>query len=199
MKSATPESTWERDRRSIWHPYTQHSALSGEPFPVIARGEGIYLYDEQGRRYLDAVSSWWACNLGHSHPRLVEAIVRQSRELQHSILGNLTHAPAVELAGELVELFPDRRRRVLFASDGASAIEAALRIAVQYWHNVGKPERCRFAAFENGYHGDTFGAMALGYLPEFHAPFRQMLFPVHQAAVPECFVCSQNEAPGACC
>jgi len=198
MNSTATESTWDRDRRSIWHPYTRHSALAGEPFPVIARGEGIYLYDEQGNRYLDAVSSWWACNLGHSHPRLVEAISRQSRELQHSILGNLSHAPAAELAGELVELFPDRHRRILFASDGASAIEAALRIAVQYWHNVGKPERCRFAAFENAYHGDTFGAMALGYLPEFHAPYRQVLFPVHQVAVPECSTCSQNESAEAC-
>ena len=147
MTDTVTESVWERDRRSVWHPYTRHSALKGAPFPVITRGEGIYLYDSEGRRYLDAVSSWWACNLGHSHPRLVEAIVRQSRELQHSILGNLTHAPAVELAGELVELFPDRRRRVLFASDGASAIAAALRIAAQDWHNVGEPERCRAPSF----------------------------------------------------
>ncbi len=195
----TTSHYWDLDRTSLWHPYTRHSALKGEPFPIITRGEGAYLFDSEQRRYIDAIASWWACNLGHSHPRLIEAITRQAKELQHSILGNLTHPRAIELADRLVRLFPDRRRRVLFASDGASAVEAALRVAVQYRHNLGEHGKCRFVALEGGYHGDTIGAMSVGYLPSFHEPYRSMLFPVHQAEAPCCYApCLYGKAPRAC-
>jgi len=189
---------WELDRKSIWHPYTKHSAMEEASFPVITRGEGIYLYDTEGNRYTDAIASWWACNLGHSHPRLVAAITRQAQELQHSILGNLTHSRAIEVASELIGFFPDERRRVLFASDGASAVEASLRVAVQYRHNMGQGERCRFAAFEEAYHGDTVGAMSVGYMPSFHAAYRSLLFPVHQAEAPCCARCRHGLTPDAC-
>jgi adenosylmethionine-8-amino-7-oxononanoate aminotransferase len=185
------------DRASIWHPYTRHSAVR-DGFPIITRGEGVYLFDTDGNRYLDAISSWWACNLGHSHPRLVGAILRQAGELQHCILGNLTHPGAAELAYRLLGTFPDRRRRVLFASDGASAVEAALRVAVQYRHNIGDNSRCRFAAFEDAYHGDTIGAMAVGYLPAFHTAYRPLLFPVHKVKTPDCFACLPDRTPETC-
>jgi adenosylmethionine-8-amino-7-oxononanoate aminotransferase len=122
------------DRQSIWHPYTRFSAFKAAPLPIITHGEGIYLYDSEGRKYVDAISSWWACNLGHGHPAVIDAIIRQTRELQHSILGNLSHPRAIELASRLVGLFPDERR-VMFASDGSCAVEAALKIALQYWYN----------------------------------------------------------------
>jgi adenosylmethionine-8-amino-7-oxononanoate aminotransferase len=185
------------DQASLWHPYTRHSAV-GEGFPVITRGEGVYLFDSNGDRYLDAISSWWACNLGHSHPRLIAAIQRQAGELQHCILGNLSHPGAVELAHRLLGTFPDSRRRVLFASDGASAVEAALRVAVQYRHNIGENGRCRFAAFEDAYHGDTIGAMAVGYLPAFHTAYRPLLFPVHKVRTPDCFACLPGSTPETC-
>ncbi|MGO9689624.1 MAG: aminotransferase class III-fold pyridoxal phosphate-dependent enzyme, partial [Syntrophobacteraceae bacterium] len=187
----------ELDQASLWHPYTRHSALK-DSFPVITRGEGTFLFDLEGNRYVDAISSWWACNLGHSHPRLVQAITTQASELQHSILGNLTHPRAAELAYKLLGFFPDRRRRVLFASDGASAVEAALRVAVQYWHNIGEKGRFRFAAFEDAYHGDTIGAMAVGYLPAFHGPYRSLLFPVHKVKTPDCAQCLPGIAPETC-
>ncbi|MGA2402756.1 MAG: adenosylmethionine--8-amino-7-oxononanoate transaminase [Syntrophobacteraceae bacterium] len=187
----------ELDLASLWHPYTRHSALR-DGFPVITRGEGIYLFDCEGNRYVDAISSWWACNLGHSHPRLVQAIIRQAGQLQHSILGNLTHPRAAELAYRLVDIFPDRRRRVLFASDGASAVEAALRVAVQYWHNKGEKGRFRFAAFEDAYHGDTIGAMAVGYLPAFHGAYRSLLFPVYKVKTPDCPGCFPGAASETC-
>ena len=195
---AQTEHYWDIDRRVIWHPYTKHSALAGEPFPIITRGEGVYLLDTEGKRYIDAISSWWCCNLGHSHPRLVAAIRRQAGELQHSILGNLSHPRAIELAERLVALFRDDRRRVLFASDGASAVEAALRVAVQHWHNVGRPERCRFAALEQGYHGDTLGAVSVGYMPSFHAAYRPTLFPAYQAEAPCCSKCRYGCAADTC-
>ncbi len=187
----------ELDQASLWHPYTRHSALR-DSFPVITRGEGIFLFDLEGNRYVDAISSWWACNLGHSHPRLIHAITCQAEELQHSILGNLTHPRAAELAYKLSGFFPDRHRRVLFASDGASAVEAALRVAVQYWHNIGEKGRFRFAAFEDAYHGDTIGAMAVGYLPAFHGPYRSLLFPVHKVKTPDCAQCLSGTDPETC-
>lgn len=186
------------DRRHLWHPYSRHSAMRDTAFPVMVRGEGIYLFDSDGRRYLDAISSWWACNLGHSHPRLVKAMIDQARCLQHSILGNLSHPGAIELAARLVELFPDRSRRVFFASDGASAVEAALKIAVQYWHNRGRPGRCRFISLGNAYHGDTLGAVSVGYVPEFHAPFQPLLFPVFRAPAPCCGTCVHQLRPDTC-
>lgn len=184
------------DLNSIWHPYTRHSsAASG--LPVIARGDGPYLYDIDGRRYLDAVSSWWACSLGHGHPRIIEAIRKQAGDLQHSILGNLSHPHAIELASRIVSLFAGPRR-VMFASDGASAVEAALKIALQYWHSTGKPERCRFASLEEAYHGDTLGAVSVGYLPGFHKPFKRSLFKVYRAESPCCAACRHGRKPEKC-
>lgn len=168
----------------IWHPYTRSAAEPEAGWPVIARGEGIRLFDEAGRGYVDAISSWWACALGHAHPRLAAAIARQAAILPHSILGNLSHRPALELAEALCGLMPTPDRRVHFASDGASAVEAALKIAVQYAVHLGRPDRRRLASLEGDYHGDTLGAMAVGYLPGFHAPFRDLLFHADRIPVP---------------
>lgn len=185
------------DRQSLWHPYTRFSALEAAPLPVITRGEGVFLYDAEGRKYLDAISSWWACNLGHGHPRIVEAIVRQARELQHSILGNLSHPRAIELASMITGLFPDDRR-VMFASDGSCAVETALKIALQYWYNIGKPEKTKILSLDFAYHGDTLAAVSVGYLEHFHKAFRSALFPVLQAPSPCCGTCAFHE-PGDRC
>ncbi len=163
------------DRDHLWHPYTRFSAVSRGDLPMIVRGEGIHLFDADGRRYVDAVSSWWACSLGHNHPRIVQAIIGQASRLQHSILGNLSHPAAVELAARLAGLMPDTRCHVHFASDGASAVEAALKIAIQHAHNKGETGRVKFASLEDAYHGDTLGAVGVGYLEEFHLPLKAML------------------------
>jgi len=182
----------------LWHPYTRHSALEAGPLPVITRGEGVYLFDAENSRYLDAISSWWACNLGHGHPRIVAAIREQAGKLQHSILGNLSHPRALELAERLAHLFPACPRSVFFGSDGASAVEAALKIAVQYWHNTGRPEKHRFASLKHAYHGDTLGAVSVGYLESFHKQFRSVTFPVHQAGSPCCGTCEFGKTPDTC-
>ncbi len=189
---------WDVDVSSLWHPYTRKPAAEDTPFPLIARGKGPFLYDVDDVRYLDAISSWWCCNLGHSHPRLVAAIRRQVTELQHSILGGLSHPPAVQLAAELVSLFPDSPRRVLFGSDGSSAVEAALKIAIQFWHNIGVPERRVFVSLENAYHGDTVGAASVGYVEAFHHHFDSMLFDVRRAKAPCCIGCADLSADGSC-
>ncbi len=170
---------------AVWHPYTRASAIAEGRTPVIVRGDGIYLIDDHGRRYVDAIASWWCAALGHSHPRLIAAIQQQASALQHSILANLTHPQAEELARRLAAMMPTPERHVLFASDGASAVEQALKIAAQYWHNIGRPERRRFACIHGAYHGDTFGAMAVGYLDQWHRPFKPWLAEAIQLPFPD--------------
>ena len=164
---------------AVWHPYTKFSALRQNDLPIITRGEGIYLYDSEGHKYVDAVSSWWACALGHSHPEMIDAIQTQTAILQHSILGNLSHPNAIRLAAKLEQL-TGGNRHILFASDGASAVEAAMRCTVQYWHNIGRPKKSTFASLRLAYHGDTLGAMNLGFLESFHQPYQALRFPFLQ-------------------
>ena len=147
---------------------------------MMTRGEGPFLYDSAGKRYIDAISSWWCCNIGHTHPRIVDAIAAQAQQLQHSILGNLSHPRAIELAGRLTDLLPSQPRRAFFACDGASAVEAALKIAVLYHRQTGAPERQKFISLKEAYHGDTLGAVSVGYLDAFHSGLRPLIFPVHQ-------------------
>lgn len=194
-----PHHDWRaEDRRHIWHPYSRYSEIFGQEFPVIVRGRGPYLHDAGGRRYVDAISSWWCCNLGHSQPPIIRAIQKQAQVLQHSILGNMSHPPAIALARMLNQTMPGGPRRAFFASDGASAIEAALKIAVQYWHNRGRPRRRKFVGLKQAYHGDTLGAMAVGYQPAFHRPFRHLLFKPWQAPAPGCADCAWGRTAKTC-
>ncbi len=178
----------------VWHPYTRFSTLSGEHMPVITGGEGSFLHAADGNRYLDAIASWWCVNLGHGRREIIEAIQQQAARLQHSILGNLTHPLAIELADQLAALMPTPDRHVLFASDGSSAIEQAVKIAIQYRANTGQNERQQIACLEGAYHGDTLGAMALGYLEHFHKPYEKHLFPALRLPFPSCR-CAKN-GPG---
>lgn len=159
------------DYRHLWHPYTDTNSWESGPYVCFERGDGVYLYDSDGRAVLDGIASWWAVALGHSHPKIVQAIRDQAGILQHSILGNLTHPLAVKLAARLAEFCPGDLNRVYFAADGASATEAALKMAIQYWYNRGVRGRTRFVALQEGYHGDTLGAVGVGYVPGFHTPF----------------------------
>jgi len=174
-----------RDLAHVWHPYTRRSTLTDEGIPVITSAEGIHLIADDGTRYVDAISSWWCANLGHGRREIVEAIQRQAATLQHSILGNLTHPGAIELAERLANLMPTPDRHVLFASDGSSAIEQAVKIAIQHRANTGDSERTLVACLDGAYHGDTLGAMALGYLEHFHLPYKGHLFPVVRLPFPD--------------
>ena len=171
----TTESFQAWDRDHVWHPYTRASAAAAGDLPMLVRGEGIHLVDSEGRRYVDAISSWWCAALGHSHPAIVSAIQQQAGALQHSILGNLSHPRAAELAARLAALMPTPGRHVLFPSDGASAVEQAIKIAVQYHHTIGQTRRTRLACMAEAYHGDTLGAMAVGYQEAWHRPFKTLL------------------------
>ncbi|MFB1006468.1 MAG: adenosylmethionine--8-amino-7-oxononanoate transaminase [Nitrosopumilus sp.] len=168
-------------KSSVWHPNTQMSEWGS--FDTIAKGKGIWLIDSKGNKIIDAVGSMW-CNVwGHSNPQLVKAITTQSKKIQHSSLFNLTNEPVEKLADNLIKISPGMNK-VFFSDNGSSAMEIAIKMALQYWKNIGERNRTKIATVENGYHGDTFGAMSVGYVPEFFAKFKEQLFPTIQFPVP---------------
>ena len=161
-------------------------------FPKIVRGEGMWLIDEDGNRLLDGVASMW-CNVwGHSKKELVNAIIKQTKKLQHAPLFNLTNEPSELLAKKLIKLSPNMTQ-VFFSDNGSTAMEVAIKIALQYWNNVGENKKTNIATLENGYHGDTFGAMSAGYVPEFFSKFRSKLFSTIQFPVPRTISAGTNK------
>ncbi len=176
-----------RDRRYLWHPYTQ--MLTAPPPVPIVRGEGVWLYTEDGQRILDGISSWWVNIHGHNHPKLTEALIRQARELEHVVFAGCTHRPAVELAEQLVAILPEGLTRIFYSDDGSTAVEVALKMAYQYWQNRGDSERRVFVALRHAYHGDTFGAMSVSEASVFTEPFAPLLFRVRRAHAPYCYRC----------
>ncbi len=181
--------TWDRDH--LWHPFTPQAAWAKSNPLVIDRGEGIYLFDSGGNRYLDATSSLW-CNLhGHGSERIAAAIRKQLGKLAHSTLLGLSHRPAIELARRLVELAPEGLSRVFFSDDGATAVEIALKMAFQFWRQTAsaQPQRTKFVALADAYHGDTIGAVSLGGVNRFHAMFQPLLFETLRAPAPYCYRC----------
>jgi len=171
-----------KNQNHLWHPNTQMSEWN--KFPKIVRGEGMWLIDEDGNRLLDGVASMW-CNVwGHSKKELVNAIIKQTKKLQHAPLFNLTNEPSELLAKKLIKLSPNMTQ-VFFSDNGSTAMEVAIKIALQYWNNVGENKKTNVATLENGYHGDTFCAMSVGYVPEFFSKFRSKLFSTIQFPVPK--------------
>ena len=136
------KSLVERDRACLWHPYTQ-MATAGPPLAIV-RGEGVYLYTEDGRRILDGISSWWVNIHGHSHPRLNAALAAQARELEQVVFAGCTHRPAIELAERLLEALPPGLSRIFYSDDGSTSVEVALKLACQYWRNRGQPQGTTF-------------------------------------------------------
>lgn len=168
-------SVSQKDYKYIWHPYTQ-SKLDRDPIP-IARGEGAWLIDERGNKYLDAISSWWVNIHGHAHPHIVKKIAAQAKKLEQVIFAGFTHEPAVTLAERILNLLPGNFSKVFYSDDGSTAVEVALKMALQYWHNQGM-NKTGIIAFKDGYHGDTFGAMSASGRGMFTQPFSSLLFDV---------------------
>lgn len=166
----------ELDKRYVWHPYTAMDEYVASVDPlVITRAAGARLYDADGRSYIDANSSWWCAALGHGHPRLVSALKRQADSLCHVSLAGVTHENAAMLAEELAAVAPGPLGHVFFSDDGSTALEAALKMAVQYWAQNGRPERTRFVALEGAFHGETLGVTALGGVEVFRRPFASVI------------------------
>ena len=177
------------DHAYLWHPFTQMEEYRDEPPLVVESADGCWLIDSDGRRYLDGVSSLWANVHGHRHPRLDDAVTEQLGLVAHSTLLGMSNVPAIELARRLVELTPQGLTRVFYAENGASAVEIALKMAFQYWQQKGCQERTQFVRLENGYHGDTLGAVSVGGIDRFHTVYGPLLFPTHAAPSPYCYRC----------
>jgi lysine--8-amino-7-oxononanoate aminotransferase len=177
----------EKNRRFLWNPFTQMQAYLAEEPVVIERGEGVKLIDVDGVEYYDGNSSLWVNVHGHNRPELNEAIVRQLERVAHSTLLGMANIPALELAERLVELSPARLGKVFLSDSGATAVEIGLKIAFAYWRRVGRPEKSLFVAFDNGYHGDTLGAMSVGGIDLFHSEFGPLLFPCERVTFPHAY------------
>jgi len=175
------------DHTYLWHPFTQMQEWMGEEPVIISQGEGHYLIDVNGRKYLDGVSSLW-CNVhGHHKKELDNAIKSQLGHIAHSTFLGLSHTPGIQLAQKLVEIAPKGLQRVFYSDSGATAVEIALKMAVQYWQLKGNNQRAQIASLAESYHGDTVGSMSMGYSETFHRFHKSLLFPVLRLTPPHVF------------
>ncbi|MFO1408093.1 MAG: adenosylmethionine--8-amino-7-oxononanoate transaminase [Steroidobacteraceae bacterium] len=181
-----------RDLAVVWHPCTQMKDHEWLPMIPVARGEGVWLYGHDGRRWLDAISSWWVNLFGHSNPRINEAIVRQLGRLEHVILAGYTHEPAVELAERLTRLAPPGLSRCFYADNGSSAVEVALKMSYHYWRNHGRASKRRFVTLSGSYHGETLGALAVGHVELYRETYQPLLMDVITVPSPDAW----NREPG---
>ena len=174
--SGKSEAWRARDRKVLWHPFTQQKLWMDEDFPVIVGGKGATLIDADGRSYIDGVSSLW-CNVhGHARREINSAMKKQLDRVAHATFLGLTNPPAIELGEKLIDLAPKGLSRVFYSDNGSTAVEVALKMAFQYWQQNGKPGRTKFVTLESGYHGDTVGAMSVGGVELFHGVYKSLLF-----------------------
>ncbi|MEM9364121.1 MAG: adenosylmethionine--8-amino-7-oxononanoate transaminase [Bacteroidota bacterium] len=175
------EKLAERDKNHIWHPLTQHKTAH-LPLGVV-KAQGALVWDEDGKRYIDGIASWYTAMFGHCNPYIVEAMTQQMQQLDFVMFSGFTHTPAVELSEQLVKILPDNQAKIFFNDNGSTAIEAAIKMAIQYHHNKGE-KRDTIIAFEDGFHGDTFGAMSASGISSYNGPFKDFLLKVIRVPVP---------------
>ncbi|MDX2172334.1 MAG: adenosylmethionine--8-amino-7-oxononanoate transaminase [Bacteroidota bacterium] len=171
----------EKDKQFVWHPFTHQ--LNAKPNINIIKGEGVYLIDDKGNKYIDAISSWWVNLHGHCHPYISQKVSEQLFSLEHSIFSDFTHKPAVQLAERLLQHLPENQSKLFYSDNGSTSVEVALKMTLQYWHNKGE-QKTTFIAFENAYHGDTFGSMSVGARNVFNNAFENLLFNVAHIPLP---------------
>ena len=185
-----------RDLKHIWHPCTQmHDHAAGIPLMPIVRGEGAWLIDAEGRRYLDGISSWWTNLFGHANPRIAAALAEQARTLEHVIFAGFTHPPAIELAEALVRITPPGLDKVFFADNGSAAIEVALKMSFHYWLNQGHGEKTRFIALTGSYHGETLGALSVSDVALYRKTYAPLLLTPILAPSPDAYEGEPGETP----
>ncbi|HWR75771.1 MAG TPA: adenosylmethionine--8-amino-7-oxononanoate transaminase [Thiobacillus sp.] len=181
-----------RTRAAVWHPCTQMKQLEAAPPLAIARGEGAWLIDTDGRRYLDAISSWWVNLFGHCNPRINAAITDQLGKIEHVMLAGATHEPVVALSERLAKL--TGLGHAFYGSDGASATEIALKMSAHYWRNTGRPEKNGFISLKNGYHGETVGALSVTDIPLFKSTYEPLLRHTVQVSTPDARLAEPGES-----
>src|SRR5882724_6481460 len=170
------KSLAERDKKVVWHPFTAQKYMA-DPLPIV-KAEGTCLIDANGKRYIDAISSWWVTLHGHGNPYIAEKLYEQAKTLEQVIFAGFTHEPAVRLAERLLEILPAAFSRIFYSDNGSTSTEVAVKMAIQYWWNKGDDTRNKILAFNNSYHGDTFGAMSVSDRSVFTLAFHNKLFEV---------------------
>ena len=187
------EEIRQRDLAVLWHPTTQMKDHEWLQLLPVKSGQGVWLEDMEGNRYIDAISSWWVNLFGHANPHISAAVSEQASRLEHVILAGVTHEPAVRLAEKLVEITPAGLDRVFFADSGASAVEISLKMSFHYWRNIGESGRTRFVTLSNSYHGDTLGALSVGDAGLFKAAYEPLLMEPLVAPSPDCFALPRDQ------
>ena len=188
----------ERDLRHIWHPCSQMKDYEELPPIPIERGRGVCLYDVYGKEYIDIISSWWCNLLGHCNPAVNAAVKEQIERLEHVIFANFTHEPAIRLCEELSEIVPRGLTKFNFSDNGSASVECALKMAFQYQHQTGHPEKTKFICLTEGYHGETIGALSVGCLDLYAKIYKSMLMDVERIQAPDCYRCPCGRERGNC-
>ncbi|MEE3252773.1 MAG: adenosylmethionine--8-amino-7-oxononanoate transaminase [Nitrospinota bacterium] len=189
MQDRKTEFDLARDFQNIWHPCTQQKDFETIKPLLVDRAEGVYLYDREGKRYLDVISSWWVNLLGHNHPRLNAALKNQMEKMAHVMFAGITHQPAIDLASSLVEVSPEKLSKVFFSDNGSTSVEVALKMSLQYWQQSGESNKTRFIYLKGGYHGETIGALSVCGLDIFRDKFEKVLLNNLGVEGPDCFRC----------
>ena len=168
----------ERDLEHVWHPCTQMKDHEDFPIIPIAKGNGVWIEDFDGNKYIDAISSWWVNLFGHSNKTINAAIANQAQELEHVLLAGFSHKPIIQLSEQLVEITPEALQKCFYADNGSSAIEVALKMSFHYWKNVGKDKKKKFVTLQNSYHGETLGALSVGDVELYKDIYKPLLLDV---------------------
>ncbi len=183
-----------RDLAVLWHPCTQMKDHEWLPMIPIKRGEGVYLEDYDGNRFIDAISSWWVNLFGHANAHINQKIIQQLSSLEHVILAGFSHEPVIELSEKLVELTPKGLSKCFYADNGSSAIEVAIKMSFHYWYNHGKPKKTKFVTLSNSYHGETLGALAVGNVELYKDIYGPLLMETITAPSPDCYEREEGES-----
>jgi len=183
------ESLLEKDRKYIWHPYTQMKDYEKRYHILVKKAKGIKLYDYKRKWYYDTISSWWCNILGHNIPEINRAIKKQIKNFEHTLFAGLTNEPAIKLAERIIKLTDKNLTRVFYSDNGSTAVEVALKLSFQYWKNKGYKKKEKFIFLENGYHGDTIGAMSVSGVSQFNNIFKPLFFKAYSIPSPYCYRC----------
>ncbi|MGN0559309.1 MAG: adenosylmethionine--8-amino-7-oxononanoate transaminase [Acutalibacteraceae bacterium] len=189
----------EKDLQYIWHPCSQMKDYEQLPPIVIEKGKGVYLYDKNGKEYIDIVSSWWCNLLGHCNPKINESIKNQLDSLEHVIFANFTHEPAIRLCEELIKIIPKGLKKFNFSDNGSASVECALKMAFQYQYQTGHPQKKRFMCLTDGYHGETIGALSVGTMDLYAKIYKPMLMDTIRIESPDCYRCPYGKCRDNCC
>ena len=183
----------EKDLKYIWHPCSQMKDYETLKPIVIERGEGLYLYDTTGKRYIDVISSWWCNLLGHCNPQINNAVKTQIDNLEHVIFANFSHKQAINLCEKLVKILPKGLCKFNFTDNGSSAVEAAMKVSFQYHKQTGNPQKIRFMALSDAYHGETIGALSAGDCDLYTGIYKPILMDIIRIQAPDCYRCPFNK------